>query len=98
MMRQALAWRSDAACAQSDVEDVHKFFPSGRPSTAPQQLCARCPVADPCLEFALDSPWPPNAIVAGLTPRELEPLWRERHADAHDEIRSLLGPRWKDER
>ena len=93
-MKHVIAWRNDANCIRADAEVVEKFFPTGRPATAPQLLCDSCPVRRQCLEFALESPWRPAAIVAGLTPGELEPLWRKRHPDDnHSEIQSLLGLR-----
>lgn len=79
--RHVMAWRSDAECARAEAEEIEKFFPTGRPASAPKTMCRRCPVQDECLEFALESPWRPEAIVAGLTPRQLDPLWRERHPD-----------------
>lgn len=89
-----LAWRNDAACGKASEEQLEKFFPSGRPAHEPKTFCAGCPVRDECLEFALDSPWRPGAIVAGYTPRELEPMWRSRHPeDTHAEIQQLLGLR-----
>lgn len=84
-MKHVVAWRNDAVCAQVDQTEAEKFFPSGRPSNAPVRLCRECPVRSQCLEFALDSPWRPEAIVAGLTPRELDPLWRQRHPDRTEE-------------
>jgi len=94
MRRADLAWRSEATCAAEDVELTEKFFPTGRPSSKPQSICRRCPVREECLEFALASPWRPASIVAGLTPRELMPLWRQRHPhETHTEIQQLLGLR-----
>lgn len=44
-------WMGDALCAQTDPET---FFPekgqSGRPA---KEICARCPVASQCLDYAL---------------------------------------------
>lgn len=93
-IRHVMAWRSDAECARAEAEEIEKFFPSGRPSVAPKTLCRRCPVRDQCLEFALESPWRPGAIVAGLTPGELEPMWRQRHPNNNQaEVQALLGLR-----
>ena len=89
------AWRRRAACARADAEVVEKFFPSGRPANEPKSICAECPVRQECLEFALASPWQPAAIVAGMDPKELAPLWRQRHPydTAQGEIRHYLGLR-----
>lgn len=88
-------WRVRAACREAEPEVASKFFPSGRPSNEPKKVCATCPVRKECLEYALSSPWRPAAIVAGMTPGELDPLWRQRHPDdtAQQEIRQLLGIR-----
>lgn len=90
-----MAWRNDAACGRASEEQLEKFFPSGRPANEPKSFCATCPVRDECLEFALSSPWRPAAIVAGLTPRELEPMWRQRHPydSQSSEVQQLLGLR-----
>lgn len=44
-------WMADALCAQTDPE---LFFPDkGGSSTAAKAICARCPVAAECLDYAL---------------------------------------------
>lgn len=49
-------WRAHAACRHEDPE---LFFPPGRDDAAGEQIaaakavCARCPVAEECLAFAL---------------------------------------------
>jgi WhiB family redox-sensing transcriptional regulator len=54
--RLPAAWRESAACRQADPE---LFFPIGQagPATAQIQqakaVCARCPVQQPCLAYAL---------------------------------------------
>ena len=51
-------WRDQAACRDVDPE---LFFPVGtagpalRQISQAKQVCARCPVRTPCLEWALDS-------------------------------------------
>jgi hypothetical protein len=87
-------WRRKAACAYVDNELVEKFFPSGRPAAEPKDICATCPVRRECLDFALDSPWQPRAIVAGLDPKDLVPLWRQRHPETmQGEMHHVLGLR-----
>lgn len=92
-MKHLMSWRREAACARVDPETAEKFFPAGRPAREPRSVCKECPVREECLEFALASPWQPAAIVAGMTPGELAPLWRQRHPYemAQGEIRQLLG-------
>jgi hypothetical protein len=87
-------WRRDAVCARADNELVEKFFPSGRPAAEPKLLHRSCPVRQECLDFALDSPWQPRAIVAGYDPKDLMPLWRQRHPDySQADMTRLLGLR-----
>ncbi|CAL9664885.1 MULTISPECIES: WhiB family transcriptional regulator [unclassified Streptomyces] len=51
-------WRNQAACRD---EDPDLFFPIGTSGPALVQaeqakaVCRRCPVREPCLEYALDS-------------------------------------------
>ncbi|MEV8554702.1 WhiB family transcriptional regulator [Streptomyces glaucescens] len=51
-------WREQAACHD---EDPDLFFPIGTSGPALMQteqakaVCRRCPVREPCLEFALDT-------------------------------------------
>jgi WhiB family redox-sensing transcriptional regulator len=70
-------WREDASCARPGV-DPETFYPEpgqrGRVAKA-RAICARCPVADPCLAEALGMPaWLDEGIRAGLTARERIPL------------------------
>lgn len=51
-------WRDRAACL---TEDPDLFFPVGKSAEALEQaeraksICRRCPVIDPCLQFAFDT-------------------------------------------
>ncbi|MER6349957.1 WhiB family transcriptional regulator [Streptomyces sp. NPDC001595] len=51
-------WRNQAACLR---EDPDLFFPIGTSGPALMQteqakaICRRCPVREPCLQYALDS-------------------------------------------
>ena len=69
--RFAARWRELAACRGTDLE---VFFP-GRGETAgpARRVCARCPVREPCLDYAIT-----NRIVhgvwGGLTERERRAL------------------------
>ncbi|MDN4616440.1 WhiB family transcriptional regulator [Leifsonia sp. F6_8S_P_1B] len=54
-----LAWQADALCAQTDPE---AFFPEkGEPTKAAKRICAACPAAAQCLQYAID-----NHITHGL--------------------------------
>jgi WhiB family redox-sensing transcriptional regulator len=74
-------WRDDAECL-----DVHpeSFFPNARiPYVLAEQIasakaiCARCPVAASCLEFAL-STGQDYGIYGGLTEKERRKLARKQ--------------------
>jgi WhiB family redox-sensing transcriptional regulator len=51
-------WRTESACRD---EDVNLFFPAGVTGPAAHQIseakaiCARCPVRDACLSFAIET-------------------------------------------
>lgn len=47
-------WRRDALCAQ--VGDTELWFPdiSGTHSVDALSICAKCPVADTCRQYAID--------------------------------------------
>ena len=64
-------WRYQAACRGTDLQ---VFFP-GRGETAEpaRQICAGCPVRQPCLDYAL-SHGITHGIWGGLTERDRRPL------------------------
>ena len=69
--RFAARWRELAACRGADLE---VFFPERGESAGPaRQVCAACPVRQPCLDYAIT-----NRIVhgiwGGLTVRERRAL------------------------
>ena|SRR5690242_10561912 len=72
MLRKFVArWRELAACGGTDL-DV--FFPERGESAGPaRQVCAVCPVREPCLEYALSNRIA-SGIWGGLTVRERRPL------------------------
>jgi len=73
-------WRDEAACRDEDAE---LFFPIGTTGVALEQvaaakrICARCPVQEDCLEFALASNQEAG-IWGGLTEDERRTLKRAR--------------------
>jgi len=71
-------WRQRAACLSADPD---LFFPDRGESAEPaRQVCAQCPVRQPCLEFAI-SHGIMHGIWGGLTERERRAL-RTRHGSA----------------
>jgi len=74
-------WQDAALCAQTDPE---LFFPEkGGSVRAPKQVCAACPVAAECLEFALENRIP-FGIFGGTTERQRRGILaaRERESGA----------------
>src|SRR6185312_15641597 len=72
--RFAARWRQQAACCGTDL-DV--FFPErGQTAEPARQVCARCPVRQACLEYALSNRIT-YGIWGGLTERERRPLQSE---------------------
>ena len=70
----ALAWQSDALCAQTDPE---AFFPEKGGSTRDaKRICTSCEVRDQCLEYALEND-ERFGIWGGLSERERRKLKRE---------------------
>ena len=73
----ALAWQSDALCAQTDPE---AFFPEKGGSTRDaKKICSSCEVKAQCLEYALQND-ERFGIWGGLSERERRRLRRGRIA------------------
>lgn len=73
----ALAWQSDALCAQTDPE---AFFPEKGGSTRDaKKICTTCEVRAQCLEYALAND-ERFGIWGGLSERERRRLRRARSA------------------
>jgi WhiB family transcriptional regulator, redox-sensing transcriptional regulator len=71
-------WRYRAACRGTDL---NVFFPGRGESAEPaRQICAGCPVRQPCLDYAL-SQGITHGIWGGLTERDRRPL-RVHHTAA----------------
>ncbi|RLK47743.1 WhiB family transcriptional regulator [Microbacterium telephonicum] len=69
----ALAWQTDALCAQTDPE---AFFPEKGGSTRDaKRICGSCDVRDHCLEYALQND-ERFGIWGGLSERERRKLKR----------------------
>ncbi len=69
----ALAWQSDALCAQTDPE---AFFPEKGGSTRDaKRICTTCDVRGECLEYALNND-ERFGIWGGLSERERRKLKR----------------------
>jgi len=69
--RFAARWRELAACRGTDLE---VFFPGRGESAGPaRQVCAACPVRQPCLDYAITNRIT-HGIWGGLTERERRAL------------------------
>ncbi|EID53436.1 WhiB family transcriptional regulator [Saccharomonospora xinjiangensis] len=85
-------WWQDAACRDEDPElffPVSDMGPGARQTARAKAVCARCPVRDQCLRYALENGLD-HGIFGGLTERERRDLLhRNRRAsrvqDAADE-------------
>ena len=78
----AARWRQQAACRGTDL---NLFYPERGESAGPaRQVCARCPVRQPCLEYALSNRIT-HGICGGLTERERRPLQSRLVQDARRE-------------
>jgi Transcription factor WhiB len=87
--RFAARWWQLAAC--HDV-DLNVFFPErGEPAGPARQVCAACPVREPCLEYALSNRIT-HGIWGGLTERERRPLRSRLVQDSRrDRDRAILA-------
>lgn len=79
---EAAHWTDSAACRGSGI-DPELFFPVSETGTAHRQVaqakavCARCPVARQCLDWAVRT-GEPEGIWGGTTPGERRRLRRRR--------------------
>ncbi|MEU1315971.1 MULTISPECIES: WhiB family transcriptional regulator [Streptomyces] len=79
-----MEWLRSAACVDEDPE---LFFPVGtagpalRDVSAAKRVCARCPVTDPCLHFALSS-GQAAGVWGGTVEEERDALLRTHRNDA----------------
>jgi WhiB family transcriptional regulator, redox-sensing transcriptional regulator len=87
--RFAARWRELAACRGAELD---LFFPGRGESAGPaRQICARCPVRQPCLDYAITNRIT-HGIWGGLTERERRAL-RSRwvRASRRDRDRAVLA-------
>lgn len=66
-------WTRQARCAETGPEIF--FPPADDPATRARAVCARCPVREDCLAYALDA-GEQYGIWGGLDPRERQNLRR----------------------
>ncbi len=78
-MRDPMAWRHQAACRGIDPAI---FYPEDEePGDAAKAVCLRCPVRQPCLEYALASR-ERDGVWGGATERERRRMIRQRRKSA----------------
>ena len=87
--RFAARWRQQAACHGTNLD---LFYPERGQSAGPgRQVCARCPVRQPCLEYALSNRIS-SGIWGGLTERERRPLQSDWiQAEQQERDRAILA-------
>jgi WhiB family redox-sensing transcriptional regulator len=71
-------WREHAACRDEDPElffPLSEIGPGARQADEAKAVCARCPVREQCLEYALDNGLD-HGIFGGLTESERRRLRR----------------------
>lgn len=72
-------WHLLAACRDADPE---LFFPTrGEESGAAREYCARCPVAEECLAYAMRTP-DLQGVWAGTSQRQRERMRRKKRVSA----------------
>ncbi len=76
------AWHAQAACRGVDDQTWRAFFPDkGRPADLALLVCARCPVTDDCLAYALTEELD-DGIWGGRTPNERRAIRRRPRSSA----------------
>ncbi len=85
-------WRSRANCTEFDIDDFMPTGTHGRYRNEVKEACQTCPVRQQCLQTALESPWPPYGLWAGMSARELERLWANRHPNYRTVMANLGIP------
>jgi WhiB family redox-sensing transcriptional regulator len=86
--RFAARWRQQAACHGTDLNLF--YLERGQTAEPARQVCARCPVRQPCLEYVLSNRIT-SGIWGGLTERERRPLQSEWvQAERRDRDRAIL--------
>lgn len=83
LLERQPAWMARAACRGEPVE---LFFPvRGESAEAAKAICARCPVADECLDYAVgsytDTGLPVIGIWGGTSGRERRQIRSARRLD-----------------
>jgi WhiB family redox-sensing transcriptional regulator len=76
-------WRFRAACQDEDPElffPVSEMGPGATQAEQAKAVCARCPVREKCLEYALDNGLD-HGIFGGTTELERRKLRRRTRAD-----------------
>jgi WhiB family redox-sensing transcriptional regulator len=72
-------WQEHAACRGADT---NVFFPAAETDAGPAKaICAGCPVAEQCLEYAIETRQP-DGVFGGLTALERHRLIRRRQKAA----------------
>lgn len=80
---QDLGWVDDAACRDEDPElffPVSDMGPGSQQAAQAKAVCARCPVRDRCLSYALDNGLD-FGIFGGLTQEERREFARRRRTE-----------------
>ena len=84
MTKTMTDWRHRAACRDEDPElffPISGIGPGARQEAEAKAVCARCPVREQCLRYALDNGLD-HGIFGGTTEPERRELTRTRRAHA----------------
>lgn len=70
-------WTRDALCARTDPHVFHPEKGELGVIAAARDICSRCPVAQPCFVYAINTNQP-DGVWAGTTPRQRGQIRRRR--------------------
>lgn len=71
-------WRDQALCAQIGPLDEYWMPTKGKPARRGTKICARCPVIEECLEYALSHPQALEGVWGGTSERQRRVMRRQR--------------------
>jgi len=74
-------WRDQARCRGMDPQVFHPAEEDEAGADAAKAICERCPVREPCMEFAI-STREKEGVWGGLTARERRRVVRQRRRSA----------------
>ena len=93
----SIDWRTRGNCTSFDPDEFMPTGTHGRYRNDVKRACETCPVREKCLQAAIDSPWPPYGLWAGLASRDLIQMWANNHPNYRTRMAELGVPTLDDQ-